>query len=690
MLLTKFVGFPTVCPRMPLQRILSPSCTHPRSRANGDRDKARQLCGVASALVIASALTSIGCRSGHPLSDRDLAATTPAEIDQRPSLASAVKLGTPTVTRRHSNRGILSFNEDIARAPAISNDPFGGKQDTQRLIEMASAKQADPLADIAPSKPSSVSSTDFTAPHIPSLNSSEKPEFWDLTETDMITLALQNSDVIRSLGVRVLQAPNSVTTVYDPAIQATDPAFGPQAALAEFDSQLSASLLTQNNDRVFNNATLGGQVQELVQDYAQFRSGWTKRNTWGTQWDVQSIHQYDSNNRAGNSFPSYWETQLELGVRQPLLQGAGRSFNLIAGPNARPGLNFSNGIWIARINSKITQADFEIQLRDYFLELYTAYWQLQRLYHSYESIRQARDVAYEVWQTVLSKKQSGLIGGEAYKEAQTRAQYYRYQREADLALGGSEGEAGIRNAERTLRRMIGLPISENQLLRPADPFTTAPFEFTLDDSVSRGFQHRTELRRQRLQVQQQNLRLVAAKNFLLPRLDMVGRTRLRGFGDNLTGEGPRFTSAADDLFSFDHTEWEFGVEMGVAPLRRQAKTAVRNAKLQLHRERSILEEQQDAVTYEIHDAISNSQSSFAALQNSLARVDAGEDRLASSKALYEAGKIQLEFLIDATEELLQSQRQLHVDQTNYSLSLVRISRSMGTLLSDIGVHSHCQ
>ncbi|PHQ35925.1 TolC family protein [Rhodopirellula bahusiensis] len=636
-------------------------------------------------LALLLACTLVGCRSRHPSPAHVLAKSAqPADSDQRTNLASAVQLGIPSASTEHSGWGEHSFNDCVVQNPTNFGDPFGGKQDTRRLIELVSTKPNNNANGSA--TPASSSVTMF--PDAVSRGNESATEFWDLTEAEMITLALQNSDVIRSLGVRVLESPGSVTTAYDPAIQASDPMFGPQAALAEFDSQLSASLTSQNNDRVFNNATLGGQVQELVQDYAQFQSGWTKRTTWGTQWDLQSLHLYDSNNRAGNSFPSYWETQLELGVRQPLLQGAGRSFNLIAGPNARPGLNFSNGIWIARINSQISQADFEIQLRDYFLELYTAYWQLQRLYHSYASIRQARDVSYEIWQTVRSKKESGLMGGEAYKEAQTRAQYYRYQREADLALGGSSGDTGIRNAERTLRRMIGLPISDGKLLRPADQFTAAPFEFAIDDSVASGFQHRTELRRQRLQVQQHNLRLVAAKNFLLPRLDMIGRTRVRGFGDDLTGEGPRFASAADDLFSFDHTEWEFGVEMGVAPLRRQAKAAVRNAKLQLHRERSILEEQQRAVTYEIHDAISNSQSSYAALQNSLARVAAGEDRLASSRALYDAGKIQLEFLIDASEELLQSERQLHVDQTNYSLSLVRISRAMGTLLTDVGVHSY--
>ncbi|MFG0291014.1 MAG: TolC family protein [Rhodopirellula sp. JB044] len=514
--------------------------------------------------------------------------------------------------------------------------------------------------------------------------------FRDLSESELLMLAMQHSEVIRSLGVRVLSSPQSVTTAYDPAIRASDPFFGPAAALAEFDSQLASSLTTQNNDRVFNNATLGGEVQELLQDYVELDSTWSRRNVWGTQFDARSIYTYDSNNRSGNRFPSYWESQIELGVRQPLLRGAGREFNMIAGPNAQPGFNFSNGIWIARINTKISQTDFDIALRDHFLDLYTAYWELQRQYAAYHAAVQARDVAYRIWQTVLSKKQSGLTGGEAYKEAQSRATYYRYVREVQTALGGGDGSTGLYSSERTLRRLIGLPPNTGELLRPTDSPAAARFEFDLHTSIGKALACRSELCRQRLELQNRNLRLIAAKNFLLPQLDLIGRTRVRGFGDDLDGDGGRFASATDDLLSLDHQEWQFGVEMGVSPQRRQAKAAVRNATLELQRERAVLLEQERAIAFEVEEAIAEIESAYLTLQSSMARVEAGSQRLKSSEALYAAGKIQLEFLIDATEELVQSRTQLAVDRSRYSLSLVRLSRTTGTLLSDVGVHSsHC-
>jgi hypothetical protein len=67
------------------------------------------------------------------------------------------------------------------------------------------------------------------------------------------------------------------------------------------------------------------------------------------------------------------------------------------------------------------------------------------------------------------------------------------------------------------------------------------------------------------------------------------------------------------------------------------------------------------------------------------QVDAARQRLESSEALYQADKIQIEFLLDAQEELWRAQAQLATDQARYTMSLVRISEATGSLLSDAGV-----
>ncbi|QDV61508.1 Outer membrane efflux protein [Crateriforma conspicua] len=508
-----------------------------------------------------------------------------------------------------------------------------------------------------------------------------------ISEAEMLTIALTDAPAIRSLGIRVLSNPESLTTAYDRAIEVTDPFFGPAAALAEFDSQLSASLNTANNDRVFNNATLGGEVQELVQDTAEATIGWQKRSVSGAVFDIQRVHLYDNNNRQGNRFPNYWESYFEAGVRQPLLRGAGRTFNEIAGPNASPGFNFSNGILIARMNTQISDIDFRIALRDFVQELYATYWTLRREYQSLESLLEAKQMAYETWQSTLARREADLQGGEADKEAQARSRYYQLRRQIINVLDADQPQSGLLVTERRLRQMLGMPINEGTILFPVDPPADVKYVFDFPALVQRGLSYRDELRRQSIRVQQERYRLIAAKNFLLPQVDLIGRYRVRGFGDDLFGDGlDRFSSAFDDFYSFDHQEWQFGLEMGVPVGRRQAKAAVANAKLQLNRQLTILDQQQTALRTEISDAYSEVDAAYDALTVSKEILDASQDRYDASLALYENDKIQIEFLLDAQQELVRSQQQMAEDQSRYSLSLIQLNAVTGTLLTDLGIN----
>jgi len=209
--------------------------------------------------------------------------------------------------------------------------------------------------------------------------------------------------------------------------------------------------------------------------------------------------------------------------------------------------------------------------------------------------------------------------------------------------------------------------------------------YDLEHQTQQAFASRTELMRQTLRLQQQRLRLLAAKNFLLPQVDLIGRYRLRGFGDELTGSGSRFASASDDFFNGDHQEWQFGIEAGVPAARRQAKAAVANAKLELARQQTILAEQQRAVRFEVGNALAEVASAHEALDASQESLRAARDRLNASTALFDSGKIQLEFLLDAQEELVQAERRLAEDQSRYSLALILVNTATGTLLHDLGI-----
>ncbi len=86
------------------------------------------------------------------------------------------------------------------------------------------------------------------------LSDAEFNNFRDVTLEECVSIALQNSKVIRNLGslTQFTIADGLVgrtagsMTVYDPAMFESDPQFGVEAALSEFDAQFTTSVFWEN------------------------------------------------------------------------------------------------------------------------------------------------------------------------------------------------------------------------------------------------------------------------------------------------------------------------------------------------------------------------------------------------------------------------------------------------------------
>ncbi|MGH7129746.1 MAG: TolC family protein, partial [Planctomycetaceae bacterium] len=337
-------------------------------------------------------------------------------------------------------------------------------------------------------------------------------DYWNLTLHEAIQAALVNSKVLRDLGATVLDAPANTETIHGPAIRETDPQFGIEGALAAFDADFSTSAFFENNDRALNNTFLGGGTRTLQQDLNVYQTQLRKQAATGTEFFLRSNVEYDSNNAPGNRFFSAYTSILEAEARQPLLQGAGVDYNRIAGPNAVPGVY--NGVLIARINTDIELADFELALRDYISNVENAYWDLYFAYRDLDAKIDAREYALITWRKIYPQAKLGQLGGDL--EARAREQYYAFDVEVQNALAGRllegtrtdngssggtfRGTGGVLVAERRLRLLMGVPISDGRLIRPCDEPIMAHVLFSWEQIVEEALTRRGELIRQRAQV----------------------------------------------------------------------------------------------------------------------------------------------------------------------------------------------
>lgn len=547
----------------------------------------------------------------------------------------------------------------------------------------------------------------------------EDYEFWDLSLEEVTRIALENSQVMRQLGGRITDAgqniaqttpelittqPANVATTYDPALVESGPGTntggqfsgtGVEAALSEFDAQLNASLLWQYNDRPqnFGLAAVPDFFAPLFrQDIGQGSVGVTKSTADGSTFTFSNNYAYDQNNNGSRIQPSDWNVNLEASFNRPLLQGAGTQYNRIAGlqtfQQSQSGFaNNIDGVMIARIRHDVSLTDFEIGVRDLMKDVEDAYWELYYAYRDLEARKIGRDSALVTWQRVKALQRAGQSGGEADQEAQARSQYFLFRSQVETAL------TTLYRQENRVRYIMGLAASDGRLIRPSDKLTTAQVHFDWAAVHAESLVRRSELRKQKWQVKRRELELIAAKNHIMPRLDLSGTYRWLGAGDELiNSNGNGLSPFADGsnawevLTDGNFQEWQIGLNFTMPIGFRQAMAGIRHHQLLLARERAVLQDSELTVSHQLSDAIRDLDLNYAVAQTNFNRRLAAGDEVEARQALYDVGRQTLDFLLDAQRRRAEAESAYFRSLVDYNRSIMRVHWRKGSLLEYNGVY----
>ncbi|MBN1908396.1 MAG: TolC family protein [Pirellulales bacterium] len=530
-----------------------------------------------------------------------------------------------------------------------------------------------------------------------SLTNPNFDEVWELSLEEAVKIGLANSKMIRTINTSVFSdtlAPDSMTraadiapSIYDPALIETDPRFGPEAALSAFDTQFSTQVFWERNDRPINVGSGFGTIfaRDQVQDLGTFQTGFSKFNATGGQSAIMFNSTYDQNNSPTRAFPSDWNVDLTAQFSQPLLAGSGVQFNRIAGPGAIPG--FYNGVVIARINSDVALTDFENNVRNMVLDIERAYWDLYLAYRELDSVAAGRDSALVTWQRIKTLYDIGGEGGDLANLSQAQEQYFLFRAQYE------DRKNEVFAAEAQLRYMLGLASTDGRLIRPKDEPTTAKLAFDWYESKCEALARNTDLRRQKWQIKKAELELIAAKNFLLPRLDVSGEYRWRGMGDHLWSAerqhlvaGDEFDNAFQSMTGGKYQEWNFGINLSMPLGFRKEMLGVRNAQLNIARAKTLLRAQELEVTHQLSYAIRSLEKGIVITRTNYNRVLAARKQVKAVQAAFEHGDITLNVVLDAQRRLAEAEIQYYRSVVQYNLALAEVHLRKGSLLEYNGVY----
>jgi outer membrane protein TolC len=529
------------------------------------------------------------------------------------------------------------------------------------------------------------------------LTNPEFDEIWDLSLEECINIALQNSKVIRNLGGvtpfgfadGLVGRTSGSPTVYDPAIQETAPsgtatgaapvnrvtaaqAGGVESALSDFDALLRITG-TQPGGAIMNRADRAinrfiplaeDAFPNVVDRYdGGLRTDLVKKSATGARFSVANVTDYGRWNgpgTAGQKVPSTWTTSFEVRWDQPLLRGRGTMINRIP-------------IILARINTDVTLASFEASVRNMILDIENTYWDLHRAYRNLETAKIGRDAAQVTWKQAYEKELQGTLGKQ--EEAQAREQYFNFRARVEESLHQ------LYDRETQLRWLMGIAASDGRLIRPIDEPTLARVDFDWNAVRVETLLRSPELRQKKWLIKQRELELISAKNQLLPQLDVGALYRWTGTGDNLFGSSDKSfadvtedaigTTAFSELTSGDWQEAAFFFNFAMPVGFRSALAGVRNAQLQLAREKAQLEDTELNTIHLLNTAIRRLDANYVLAQTHFNRWSAAEVDVDAAQAKYEIGAR------DGTLDLvLEAQRRRALAQVDYYNVLIEYNKSI--------------
>lgn len=436
-------------------------------------------------------------------------------------------------------------------------------------------------------------------------------------------------------------------------------------AVAGFDwSTFVNSTYNDINDPIGSTLTAGGTASQFIQREWVFESGLRRRLKSGGDISIgQNFGTLDSNStflvpdNQGNS-------RLVLDYRQPLLQGAGQSFN-------------TSQIALANLDLESISGESLAQLHAYLLEVVGAYWDIYFQRAMLIQNRQSVKLAEELYRQLESRE-----GIDVRNDQLLRAEAAVASRRSAMI----RSEYDLINAQETLINLVlgakSETVDEIELL-PEPMMLPMGLHVETEQLVQAAIRNRPEVRAAIAQIRSSAIRKQIAANQLLPRLDAV----LSSYVSGLRGDrdiGGSFT----DQFTTGEPSYTVGVEFEVPIGNRAAKSRLQRSQLEaqvLHRqfERQVGDVVLEAriAGREIERLNRENENNFKGLQKAALELDLIQQRQQLNLDDGKTGSLYIEDLLASQARLTAAEIRLARSQTSQAIALVDVKRATGELLS---------
>ena len=285
-------------------------------------------------------------------------------------------------------------------------------------------------------------------------------------------------------------------------------------------------------------------------------------------------------------------TRVAADFRQPLLSGAGTRVN-------------TADLRVAHNNARISREDLEQVIMETVLSVETAYWEMVFAFQNLQSKENALGLAQDNVSNTEKKLRVGTVAQIDLVTAQSQVALRKVELEDAKLLVQTNRDNLLDKINysrgRSLRRRWTAQEADaggyNEYeITCSSELDVEPQEYDLGDSLAAAFERRPEYRRAQLTIENEGIRTDAARNRLLPQLDLLARWTQLGLEE-------QFDDSYDEFGSGRYYNWLVGLEFSVPLSRRGDRNRYRNARSQMRRARLQLHALENQIFLEVDQTI---------------------------------------------------------------------------------------
>ena len=443
-----------------------------------------------------------------------------------------------------------------------------------------------------------------------------------------------------------------------------------------FDIQLHASA-TASDSRLLSTSPFFQEFinESVAQDNTQEQSigfGLSRLNPWGGTYGVELLEsRVDSTRRV--PFPpdtpperlpplrnAFNTAELQLKVTQPLLKNFGSTVT-------------NNRITIAQNNLSMSEQGFGGRVIAVTSQVQQAYWDLVFRRQDLEVRRQQRALAEQLLDQIRKQVAVGTLAPIEVLQAET--EIARVEERILVA------ENTLRATEDQLKRIMNFSLLgelADVVLLPVDTPTYDAREINQAEQIHQALEHRDDLMRAKLELENQRVTLIFSENQALPTLDLETSLRINGISKN-------FADQFDEFDPGKRYRWDVSLQFSRPLGNRQAENQVTQSRLAIRQQMLRIKDLEEEIIRQVRAAVRDVTTHAQRVRASGVSSQLAQKQLEAEEKKLQVGLSTVFTVLDFQEDLSVERSKEINALTDYLQALVRLEAVKGTLMASYDI-----